>query len=286
LIRYGAYWPRQIGYILIGGYGYIKTDPFFDRVIYVLERGRRDRRVVKFPDGTERSWWDAVADGRTPDPLAPIAYDSPSAFFRRIREVAEKYAKHLQTGQQVVVEIMVETVSLSFQLAGSAHPFGVIVYPSGGETAPLPRLYAAVRVAERAKNGIQILHIGDFDGKGVAIYRVVQADVVAFARDLGADGMVTVERLAVTSEQVDRYNLDRDPVKLPKKHNDGTQPKNPGPPLPFNCQAEALNPEQLAEAVSTRIKKIQNRRVLAVTQSESKAERQIVLDLIDSVRTT
>jgi hypothetical protein len=135
-------------------------------------------------------------------------------------------------------------------------------------------------VAEWAKDGIQtvVLQIGDFDAKGLSIYRAFEADVCAFARSHGAAGMVTFKRLAVTPEQVDHYDLERDPPKLPK---DNKLP--PGPPLPYNTQAEALNPEQLAEVVTSALKHYLDPRVRAVAQSRSERERRTVLDAIEGI---
>jgi hypothetical protein len=283
LLQYGDYWPlgpRQIGYVLIGGYGYTKTDEHFRKVIYILRRGRRANYVSISEDGEERSWWDAVADGRTPDPLTPPFFASPQDFIDNVLAWAESYSCDLQDGQPVRIVIWVETASLAPQVARVAHLYGVPVYPSSGEVAILAKLELALQVARWAKDGIQtvVLQVGDFDGKGVAIFRVMEADVCSFAQAHGADGMVTFERLAVTREQVERYGLDKDPVKISE---DGSPP--PGPPLPFDAQAEALNPEQLAEVVEGGIRTYQDSQVRATAQSRSERERRIVLDAIQGI---
>jgi hypothetical protein len=287
LTQYWDYWPlgpRQIGYVLIGGYGYTKGDSIFNRVEYVLNRSRRANRMVSH-DGGIRSYWEAVADGRTPDPLTPDSWDSPADFFGHMRRWAETYSCDLQDGQKVVIEIWVETASLAPQVALVAHDYGVPVYPSSGEVAILPKRELALRAVERARKEIQtmVFQVGDYDGKGVAIFRAFEADVMAFVAQHGQDGMVACERLAVTPAQVDHYTLDRDKVKMPKPKEDGTVTLPPGPPLPYNTQAEALNPEQLAEVVRGGIGRFQDPRVRATTQTRSEEERQVILDAIDTL---
>jgi hypothetical protein len=72
LVRYYEYWPlgpRQVGYVLIGSYSYIKSDEHFDKVTYILERGRRANYEVELEDGTSHLWWEAVSDGHKPGPF-------------------------------------------------------------------------------------------------------------------------------------------------------------------------------------------------------------------------
>jgi hypothetical protein len=283
LLQYWDYWPlgpRQVGYILIGGYAYIKTDEHFTRVGYILERGRRALWESVGPNGTKRSWWEAVADGRTPDPLTPGFYDSPEDFVTFMHEQATGYSCDLQTGQTVAIEIWVETASLAPQVARIAHAYGVQVYPSSGETALAARRNIALRAVVRARRGIRtlILHIGDYDAKGVAIYRVLEADVLAFAAAHRVDGMVACQRLAVTPEQVECYELERDPVKLPRGEK-----KSPGPPLPFNCQAEALNPEQLDEVVRGGMH-YQDPQLRAMAEARSRLEKAMVLRSLKGIK--
>jgi hypothetical protein len=287
LKQYWNYWPlgpRQVGYILIGAYGYVKSDSHFKRVGRILERGRRACLIVVTDDGDEGSWWEAIADGRTPDPLLLSTFDSPQDFYEAVRRSAEKYTTDLQEGQLVVIEIWVETASLAPQVARIAHPFGIPVYPSSGETALPVRRDMAMRAAMRAKDGIQtvILWIGDYDGMGVQIYRTMEADVSMFAFSHRAEGMVTCERLAVTPAQQQRFNLDIDPVKM-VKHKDGSESSPPGPPLAYNIQAEALNPVDLEMVLTEAIDRYQDPQVRATARSRSEAERQEALDAIASL---
>jgi hypothetical protein len=284
LVRYYEYWPlgpRQVGYVLIGGYGYIKSDEHFRKVVYILERGRRAKLEVVLSDGTAGSWWDAVADGKTPDPFTPDSFDSPEHFMDNVRLWAEDYSSDLQAGQQVVIEIWVETASLAPQVARIANEYGVPVYSSSGESALEARRNIALRGAQRALTGIKtlVLQVGDFDAKGVEIFRVMEADALAFAAAHGPDSMVACERLAVTPEQVEHYDLERDVVKRPR----GEKPL-PGPPLPFNTQAEALNPEQLAEVVRAGIERYTNRRVRATARTRSDVERGMVIRALDGIK--
>ena len=88
-----------------------------------------------------------------------------------------------------------------------------------------------------------IVHVGDYDPSGLAIYRVVDEDVGAFV-DRMSDGetSVGVKRAAVTPEQIERFALPTAPPKTTDKRaawvdGDGT------------VQAEALPPDVLATEV-------------------------------------
>jgi hypothetical protein len=77
----------------------------------------------------------------------------------------------------------------------------------------------------------EVLHIGDHDPSGVSMFLAFLEDVEAFTRDLG--GAATFTRLAVTPEQIDRYDLPTAPAKdTDKRAFSGA-----------TCQAEALAPD-------------------------------------------
>jgi hypothetical protein len=273
LDQYRSYWPlgpRQVGYITIGQYGYLKDDKHFDRVAYVLERGRRSGAIP----------WAAIADGWTPDPLSPIEYDSLSDWRDEVCASAKNFSSPRLAGQPVVIEIWVETASLAPQVDRVAHRYGITVYPSGGEVAIPPKRNLALRAVRRWRENIStlVLHLGDYDAKGVGIFRAMEADVTAFvtghcrggswsARQDRASEVVSLERVAITPAVVERFGLEEDPPKLPKK---GVPP---GPPLAYNCQAEALNPEQLEMLLTEAIEDRLDMDVFAEAQTRSSRER-------------
>jgi hypothetical protein len=287
LDQYRAYWPigpRQTAYTTIGQYGYLKDPKHFDRVEYVLKRGRRSGAIP----------WEAVADGWTPDPWAPTEYDSLSDWRHEVCASAENFSRPLLEGQPVVIEIWVETAGLAPQVARVAHRYGIKVYPSGGQTVLLPRRNMARRAVKRwlemDKVSTLVLHVGDYDANGVGIFRDLEADVTAFIatgsvrggswsdRQLRASDVLSMQRVAMTPEVVERFGLETDPVKLPKN---GAVP--PGPALPYNCQAEALNPEQLEALLVEAIEWNLDMEVFSEAQSRSDIEREWAIEQTEAI---
>jgi hypothetical protein len=288
LDNYESYWPlgpRQTGYITIGRYGYDKGERHMDKVGYVLERGRRSGVIP----------WEAIADGWTPNPLAPLEFDSPADFCSEVLALAQNYSSPLLAGQKVVVEVWVETASLAPQVVRVAHRYGVTVYPSSGDSALSAKRQLVLRAVRRwAEQGVitVVLHIGDYDHKGVGVYRALEADVLAFIAtghcddDLSraeaealASSIISFERVAITPLVVQRYHLSTDDVKLPKN---GAMP--PGPALPYNCQAEALAPEQLEQLLVEAIEAHLDLDVSAEAQSRSGSLRQWAVEQANTIR--
>ena len=94
-----------------------------------------------------------------------------------------------------------------------------------------------------------ILHLGDYDPSGVSIFDSVAEDVSAFvaADRPWATVDVTFERIALTAEQVQHYNLPTAPVKTTntrsKSWSGGT------------CQLEALPPNVIAGILRSAIER-------------------------------
>jgi hypothetical protein len=249
----------------------------------VLDRGRRAGLIP----------WEAIADGWTPDPLAPQEFDSPAAFRDEVCALAENYSSPLSAGQKVIPEPTVETASLAPQVRRVAHRYGLTVYPSSGDSALLAKRNLVLRAVRRWNQGARtvVLHIGDYDHKGVGVFRAVEADATAFLasghcpEDLTraeaealASTIITMERVAITPTVVDRYQLPTDPVKLPKN---GATP--PGPPLEWNCQAEALAPDQLEEVLTEAIEAHLDLEVLAKAKTRSDRDRQWAIDQTNAI---
>jgi hypothetical protein len=97
---------------------------------------------------------------------------------------------------------------------------------------------AAQRAAGREVPTI-VLHVGDHDPSGVALFEAAAEDVTMMAAELG--GETSFERIAVTAEQVRRYN----PPTTPAKRTDRRGAWQGGETV----QAEALPPDVLAQEI-------------------------------------
>jgi hypothetical protein len=253
--------PRQVGYVLMGHYPQWYDKASIDRIENVLNRGRRAWRIP----------FEAISDGRTPDPTKPVEFDGPSDFWRQVRATAHKFSLLLQAGQLIYVEVWCEVASLIDQVARIAIAMGVPTYSSSGSASLTFCEAAAQRVATRGKAGVQtiIWQIGDHDGKGWEIFDRCRADVTVLAADYeGGYGVVTVERLAVTPEQIVEHRLldvDGQPV--------GTIAEA----RVAEVQGEAIPPDVLATIVTDVIDQWQDPQVRARARESSERARQQVV---------
>jgi hypothetical protein len=173
-------------------------------------------------------------------------------------------------GQRTLVEVWCEAAGMTRQLRRVTDRYGIPIY-SGGGFDSLTAVYETVEriarrdeFARRGRNTV-VLAIGDLDNSGRSIIDAFAADVWAFLSEhkrrgeevpVDGSGLLDVEHVAVTEAQIDEFGLP-------------TQPPNPkdkrGDPMERTVQAEALAPDQLADALQQAI------------------ERRLDLDMLDQV---
>lgn len=134
------------------------------------------------------------------------------------------------------------------QLARVAEEFSVPVYSCGG-FASLPAVRQIVDRACARNVPTVLLHVGDFDPSGEAIFNHIAGDASEFLKDDRIINTLSIiaERVALTAEQVIEYDLPTSPAKTTDsrsaKWNGGT------------CQLEALPPDLLAKIVRKAIER-------------------------------
>jgi hypothetical protein len=276
--EFGHLWPlgpRQVGYVAMGKYPALYTKADIDRIENILNRARRAGKIP----------FEAISDGRTPDPLRPIEYKGASDFWRRMHAVALQFAMALQSGQRVYIEIWVEVASLADQVARVANNVGVWVFPSSGSASTTFCEAAALRIAERGKNGVMtlVLQIGDHDGSGDMIYERCRADVTLLAADYEGGcrivngkriSAVVFERLAVTDEQIIDHRL---------LDIDGKPVTTLAAARRAKVQGEALHPDVLAAIVTNAINRRQDPDIRAMAQSRSERVRDRLVDEVEEL---
>lgn len=135
----------------------------------------------------------------------------------------------------------------------------------------------AQRVAARDRPTV-FLHVGDFDPSGESIFESMTADVMAFVLDdTGDDELFLPERIALTREQVRRFNLPTAPAKKTDTRSRSW--------VGQTCQAEAMDPATLADVVRTALVDHIDLDVYGAVIEEEKAERtQLVADVTEVLR--
>ncbi|WP_327359824.1 hypothetical protein [Streptomyces sp. NBC_01304] len=260
LAEYDAFLPmtaRQVFYALVGNYQYPKDERAYARLQEAINRARRAGLIPM----------DSIRDDRAvvlaPDP----GFASPEEFRRTVLDRAAAYTRPLDEGQPRAVEVWVEAVGAMPMIATVAHEFGVTVYGSGGFESVAAKHDAAQRIAARPVV-TTVLSLGDLDPSGWSIVDAAADDVAVFAEQLGAEPP-TVSRLAVTEQQVRRYQLPTAPQKATDRR---------GAHMEATVQAEALSPAQLTTIVRTGLEAVLDLDQLAWVRRRSTAEREQLQD--------
>jgi hypothetical protein len=250
---------RQIFYRLVGNHGYAKTELAYDNLGEMLNRARRARRVD----------FDNIRDDGVTAQI-PLAFTSREAFIATAKRLAANYKMDRQHGQARYVELWVEAAGMVPMLAAVVGEYGIPTYSSGGFDSLTAKHDAAERIAGRDVPTL-ILHVGDHDPSGLAMFQAVAEDVEAMAdEDYGA---VTFDRVAVTPDQIRRYNLPTAPAKAHDKRSawvgGGT------------VQAEALPPDVLTAEVRQAVTSLIDFDALREIQLQESAEGERVTADID-----
>lgn len=260
LDEYREQWPitnRQICYRLVGRFGYDKSEQAFERAYEYLNRGRRAGRI---PFEAIRDDGEEVAE--------PLTFASREQFIATARRLAADYRMDRQTGQAQYIELWCEAAGMVPQLAQVVGDYGIAVRSSSGFNSVTVLHDAACRVLDREVPTL-VLQVGDHDPSGRAILDRVAADVAQLAYDLAVRDdrhrypEVSFRRVAVTPEQIDRYQLPGAPPKATDKR--GTWQGD-------TVQAEALPPDTLAAEVRQAVTPLIDPDALAEVQRQEAAE--------------
>ncbi len=139
-------------------------------------------------------------------------YDSPQQFLRAAEYTIEhNYMRRFWTSQSHYLEVWVEKDALSQVIAGAVYGLNTIVAPSRGYSSYTYLKDAAARLARygKGKERAIILHLADHDPSGRDMSRDLGDRLREYSRV-----WVDVHRVALTIEQVRRYDLIPNPAKI------------------------------------------------------------------------
>jgi hypothetical protein len=211
---------RQILYRLMGKYGYEKT---IELSLYETCRRARRARIIDM---------NAIRDdGGVQE--EPQSWEDADEYLRAVRRQSQNICHDRQDGQPKRLAVHCEAAGMVPQIARVANVFGVPVFSSGGfDSLTEKHLFG------RDRDGVEVLHIGDFDPSGIWMFIALAEDISAFASEYG--NVVDFTRIAVTPKQIERLCLETQAV------NPTDQRAFPGD---ITCQAEAIAPDELANIV-------------------------------------
>lgn len=231
---------RQIFYRLVAEHGYEKSENTYDKVGDSLNLARRAPNWPQID-------FDAIRDDGSVH-LQPNTFDGLPQLWQAFRYTADRYRRDLLQTQDVALELWVEAAGMAPQVAKVADPYCIPVYSSGGFHSVTVKYQAARRILNRwvtEDRPTVVMHVGDHDPSGVAIFESAAEDITAMIVDLGGEQTAAdFNRIALTPDQIRQYELAESPAKKTDDRGDwegGT------------AQLEALSPRELANELGAAI---------------------------------
>src|SRR5215203_5273578 len=252
---------RQIFYRMVAAYDYPKTEKAAKNLGEHLTRARR-AEMIPF----EHIRDDGISV------MSHAHFADENDFFKHIREEGSAYKRDKLTRQKMNVRVYCEAAGMMPQLERVCEPYSIPVYSCSGfdsVSAKYQLKEACWRAFVYQGRRTIILHLGDHDPSGESIFNdgLVQ-DIHAFlAEDVphkDPRDIAGFERVALTEDQVLRFNLETAPPKDTDSRTANWKGAATG-----TCQLEALPPDKLAELLEAAIRR---RLDMGVYKEDLKAE--------------
>jgi hypothetical protein len=190
----------------------------------------------------------------------PRTYSSAEQALRR---TAEAYRRSLWDNQDVYVEVWLEKDALAGVLYRVTDEFDVPLMVTRGYSS-LTYLYEAAEAIEAEEKPAYLYYFGDYDPSGVDINRSTESRL----REFAPDAEIHFERIAVTEEQMEEWNLPTRPTKETDSCSKGFQGES--------VEVDAIDPDRLRALVRHCIEKHVDQRALEVTRTAEQSEREIL----------
>jgi hypothetical protein len=193
---------RQIYYQLIAHYGMKKTNGMYNSLCKHLVQERQKRNIdwTKIVDLTRkpiRQEW--IAEDQTPE-------ESFEEDFKKFLKTVRCYIVPQYTNQEYLIEVWVEHEGLMPLFERAIGDFGITIYPTKGRNS-WSNAYAAYERLKDVDREIVILHFSDADVYGENMTKNIQEAFDYFYQDRGMKHRPKVEKVALTLQQVQDWNL-------------------------------------------------------------------------------
>ena len=238
---------RQVFYRLVSRGVIAKTEAEYKRtVVRLLTEMRRD-------GGLPFAW---LADN-TRWMRKPSSY---GGVVELLRETAQLYRRSLWRNQPAYVEIWLEKDALSGVLYDVTEEFDVPLMVTRGYPSLTFLHSAAATIAEVGKPA-HLYYFGDKDPSGLDIPRKVEAGIREFAP--GAE--VHFTRVAVTDDQIERWNLPTRPTKKTDSRAKGFAGES--------VEVDAIEPDELRALTRACIERHVDEAALDIVRASEASER-------------
>ena len=234
----------------------------YRRVSYVTTEGRMSGLID----------WEVIED-RLRQPRIPQEFDSP----KEIMYVAiDSYRKPRHEGQENYIEVWIEKDALSGVLAPIADEYHVTLMVNRGYYSTSAVHDSAERFLDAMNQGKKcvILYMGDHDPSGLDMVKDIQNRLDIFKVD------VDVRIIAITKEQIEKYNLPPDEAKSDDPRFNGYILDHGA----ISWELDALPPEILNQILANALESvIEMEKYVGVVaeENEEKANMKRIIDQMD-----
>ena len=261
LDEYAEFLPltlRQVFYRLVGRYDFPKRENDYKRLGSHVSNARRAGWIP----------FEVIRDDGVMGGPPPLHFADEAEFWADMAN----YARHAELDalavQDVNLELLCEAGGMIPQMQRVATPLSVPVYSCGGFDSLTAKKDLANRL-ERDGRPAVVLHVGDWDPSGESMFDVLREDVTAFLSVDVPDLDVEFRRVALTPEQVRRYDLPTAPPKRTDSRSGGWTE---------TCQLEAMPPDVLASIVSDALEDVVDIDLARERRAQSPAFRSQLLE--------
>ena len=186
-----------------------------------------------------------------------------------LQHTAQFYRKSLWADAGSYVEVWLEKDALAGVVLPVTSMFDVPLMVARGY-ASLSFLYSAAEAINDLDVPAYIYHLGDFDPSGVNAGEKIEETL----REMAPDADISFERIAVTLEQIEEWNLPTRPTKT-----SDTRAKDFGE---VSVELDAIDPNQLRELVQAAIEEHLPADEYEVLKAAEASERKLLTSLIRS----
>ncbi len=264
------YWPvtlRQVYYRLVAAGAIANNRNSYGKLSRILTRARLDGLTP----------WEALEDRSRARLHSGGSFDAAAFIETESAGFLAGYRRDLMQGQEHAIEVWIEKDALSRVCHAAALPYCVPVTVARGFSSVSYLHDAAARIFENAEKGqgTLILYWGDLDPSG---WEMLPAMMRTLIDSMGCGGLVESQRCALTPEQVERFELPKNPDAL--KDTDSRAAKYRERFGDLAVELDALEPGDLAALVESCI-----RENLDLSQFERQREIEATeFDRLDAIR--
>lgn len=245
---------RQVYYQLVSRGVIGKTEAEYKQTVCRLLTQMRKHHQVPF---------DWIADN-TRWMRKPHTYDSLGEMLRITRDT---YRRALWSNQDVYVEVWLEKDALSGVVIQETDPWDVPLMVTRGYPS-LSFLHSAAEAISQQDKPAYLYYLGDWDPSGLDIPKKVEAGIREYAPLVD----LHFERIAVTHEQIESFNL---PTR-PTKQSDSRARRFKGE----SVEVDAIPPARLRELVRRCIKQHVDTDAFTAMQVAEESERDVLAEFI------